>query len=169
MALSVELYNVASWSRQLASLTRAGLGALLLGMVALNVANALGRYLLGQAIEGSDELMVFGMAWLVFLGMPLVAFEGRHLCFSWLQQKLPTRYASLLSAVLNLYMAALCGWIAIQSSVFIERVTLIGQKSMAAGIPMVIPHAALLFGLVATALVCAAQGCYLVIQCLSDD
>lgn len=163
----IGLSSPGSWPQQLGGLARNLLGLLLIIMVLLNVANALGRYLFGQAIEGSDELMVFGMAWLVFLGMPLVALEGRHLRFSFLEQHLPTNRSRLLQAGLDLYVAVLCTWAAFQSAAFVERVAMIGQKSMAAGIPMVIPHSALLFGLSATALVCAGRGCWLLFTAFS--
>lgn len=166
MTHSTELTRTGNWPQQLGGLARNLLGLLLISMVLLNVANALGRYLFGQAIEGSDELMVFGMAWLVFLGMPLVALEGRHLRFSFLEQHLSAGRSRLLKATLDLYVAILCGWAALQSAAFVERVAMIGQKSMAAGIPMLIPHTALLFGLSATALVCACRGGWLLVRAI---
>jgi TRAP-type C4-dicarboxylate transport system permease small subunit len=54
---------------------RALLGFVLLGMVLLNVANAIGRYTAGMVFIGSDELLVFGMIWLVMIGMLLVTAD----------------------------------------------------------------------------------------------
>lgn len=130
------------------------LGTLMIAMVLLNVANAIGRYAFGQSLGSADEIMVFSMVWLVFLGMPLIACRGEHLRFSFLEQKLSPRSASFLKAMLDLYVAVLCGYIAIYSSAFLERIIMINQKSMAGGIPMVIPHSALLIALVVTAVVC---------------
>lgn len=65
------------------------LGLLLIAMVLLNVANAAGRYLFGSSIEGSDELLVFAMVWLVFLGAVLATARRGHLGFDVLERLLP--------------------------------------------------------------------------------
>lgn len=137
------------------------LGALMIAMVALNVANAIGRYAFGHSLGGADEIMVFSMVWLVFLGMPLIACRGEHLRFSFLEQKLAPRPALFLKALLDLYVAVLCGYVAVYSSDFVERIIMINQKSMAGGIPMVIPHSALLIALIATAVVCGCRAAVL--------
>lgn len=141
------------------------LGGLLLAMVILNVANAGGRYLVGRAIEGSDELLVFGMAWLVFLGMPLVALQGQHLRLALVERMLAARARLFYASLLDFGIAFLCAWAALQSAAFVERVALIGQTSMAARIPMVIPHTALLTGLVLTALACSVRALFQLIRC----
>jgi len=133
-------------------LFQSALGSLLIAMVLLNVANAAGRYLLGQSIAGADEILVYGMVVLVSLGTVLVTLRGEHLQFDLLSQKLPPRLRLLHLALLNLLVAALCGWLATQSWTAVEKLHRLGQTSMAAGIPTWIVHAALFFGLVATAL-----------------
>lgn len=111
-------------------------------MVLLNVANAAGRYLVGKAIPGSDELLVFAMVWLVFVGACLVSLEGRHLSLDLLSRLLDGRARRLLSAGLCLLTALLTGYVALQSWAVLGKLRSVGQKSMATEIPMVIPHAA---------------------------
>ena len=133
------------------AVARGLLGLALIAMVALNVANALGRYLFGRAIEGSDELLVFTMIALVFLGAPLVAAEGRHLRFDALAGRLPGR--RLVETVGLAFAALLLGWLAWHSLGAVERLAGLGQRSMALGLPMAIPHAAVTAGLGLSALV----------------
>lgn len=111
-------------------------------MVLLNVANAAGRYLLGKAIPGSDELLVFAMVWLVFVGACLVSLEGSHLCLDLLSRTLRPGARRLLSAALAMLTAVLTGYVALQSWAVLGKLQAVGQKSMATEIPMVIPHAA---------------------------
>jgi TRAP-type C4-dicarboxylate transport system permease small subunit len=50
---------------------------------------------------------------------------------------------------------AACAYAAVQSFGFIQRVTSSGQTSMALGMPMLIPHSALLVGFGGTAIIAA--------------
>src|SRR3546814_15011162 len=99
--------------------TRAALGyvigLLLIMMVVLNVANAFGRYVFGQTVPGSDELLVFSMVWLVFLGAALATAGGRHLRFDLLAIMLPRRLEFLLDAVRCALRAVLAGSVCLQS------------------------------------------------------
>lgn len=131
------------------------LGLLLIMMVVLNVANAFGRYVFGQAISGSDELLVFSMVWLVFLGAALATGDGRHLRFDLLAAVLPRRLEFLLDAVRNIVGAILAGFICLQSWQALTKLGRIGQKSMAMELPMTLPHAAVFVGFVLIALLSA--------------
>ena len=132
---------------------RWALGLLLIAMVLLNVANAAGRYLFGHAITGADELLVFSMVWLVFAGVVLVTAEGRHLRLDLGRSLFAGRLGAVRATVINLIIAVLCFYVALQSWEIIGRLGQIGQRSMALGIPMVVPHAAIAIGLAAAALV----------------
>lgn len=127
-----------------ASIFRKLLGALLIAMVLLNVANAAGRYLFGKAIEGSDELLVFAMVWLVFLGAVLVTARQGHLGFDVVERLLPGGARRLLHVARHLAIAVLSGYVALQSWAVLQKLARVGQSSMALGLPMVIPHAAVL-------------------------
>lgn len=132
---------------------RWALGLLLIAMVLLNVANAAGRYLFGRAIAGADEVLVFSMVWLVFAGVVLVTADGRHLRLDLAASLFRGRLGHGRAMVIDLMIAVLCGYVALQSWEIIGRLAQIGQRSMALGIPMVVPHAAIAIGLAATGLV----------------
>lgn len=123
------------------------LGLLLIAMVLVNAAAAGGRYLFGQGLVGADELMIFSMVWVVFIGAALLEWEGRHLNFDLLLKRLPERTAHLLRLLIGLGSAAVLAMVALESLAVVERLAALGQMSMAGGIPMSIPHAALLIGL----------------------
>lgn len=139
--------------RPLARALRVLLGLLLLAMVLLNVVNALSRYLLGQAIAGSDELLVFGMVWLVFLGAAFVTAERRQLAFDVLVRRLPLRAGAVVRLCGDLVAIGLLGFVTLQSWRVVERLAALDQRSMAAEIPTYVPHAAILFGFGLTVLI----------------
>lgn len=132
---------------------RRALGLLLIAMVFLNVANALSRYALGQAIEGSDELLVFGMVWVVFLGTAFVTLDRRHLSFDVVSQALPPRLRGFVRVASDLIVILLLGFVALQSFEVVGRLAALGQRSMAAAIPTYIPHSAIFVGLGLSALI----------------
>lgn len=133
------------------------IGLLLIAMVALNVANAFGRYVLGSAIPGSDELLVFSMVWLVFLGAVLATASGGHLRFDLLAMLLPRRLERLLDAVRYAIVSVLAGFVCLQSWGALVKLGRIGQKSMAMEVPMTVPHAAVFVGFALIALVSAVM------------
>ena len=126
---------------------RCALGLLLIAMVLLNAAAAGARYLFGDGLVGSDELMIFAMVWVVFIGAALLEREGRHLNFDLLLKRLPDDRRHLLCAVIGLLSAVVLIVVAWQSLAVVERLGALGQISMAGGMPMTVPHAALLTGL----------------------
>lgn len=124
------------------TVVKKALGLLLLAMVLLNVANAAGRYIFQVAIPGSDEVLVFAMVWLVFLGASLVYIDSAHLNFGLLATRLPSPWRGLLERLIALSTALLCGYLTYQSWQVLGTLARVGQKSMASEIPMVVPHAA---------------------------
>ena len=130
--------------KHLRGIVRKALGLLLLAMVFLNVANAAGRYIFRKAIPGSDEILVFSMVWLVFLGACLVSLDGKHLSFDLLPKALNRRWRRVLHRFTCLALALLTGFVALQSWSVLQKLAQVGQKSMATEIPMVIPHGAVL-------------------------
>ena len=124
------------------------LGVILLLMVALNAANAVGRHFFARAIEGADEVLVYSMIWLVFLGAGLVSQKGQHLRFDLLERTLKGgRAQSILFLVYNGVTFFVVMFVVFQSVQVIEKIGKVGQKSMALEIPMAIPHFAILIGL----------------------
>jgi TRAP-type transport system small permease protein len=142
-------------ARSLYHAARYLLGALLLGMVLLNVANAVCRYLFSFVLIGADELLVYAMIWIVMIGMILVTIDGRHIALDLLMNRLAPRPRIALTMLHHLIIMIGCSYAAVQCLEFTKRVAAIGQTSMALGFPMAFPHSALVVGFAGTALVTA--------------
>lgn len=136
---------------RLALSARRCLGAILLAMVALNFAGVASRYLRGAAIYGADEVLVYAMVWLVFLGAAVAAVRNQHLGFPGGLQALPANLRRVLSRLIDLTGALILGYVSLQSWQVLVKLDRIGQTSMAAGIPMTVPHAAVFVSFTAIA------------------
>jgi len=148
-ALALRIARIAAFA------ARALLGTLLIGMMLLNVANAICRYLFSVVFIGADELLVFAMIWMVMIGMILVTIDRRHIALDFLANRLAPRPRIALTMFHHLIIAIGGAYAAVQSLEFARRVATIGQTSMAIGFPMVFAHSALVVGFAGTALVAA--------------
>src|SRR6201996_1670375 len=84
----------------LLTLTRSVAAICLLGSVAINFANIIGRYFFSVSIAWAEEIMLFLMVGCVFTGCCAVAWEGRHIRMDVLISMLPAgarRFLELLS------------------------------------------------------------------------
>lgn len=148
-AIALRIARIATFA------TRALLGTILIGMVLLNVANAVCRYLFSVVLIGADELLVFAMIWMVMIGMILVTMDRRHIALDFLPNRLAPRPRIALIMFHHLIIAIGGAYAAVQCLEFARRVGTIGQTSMAIGFPMVFAHSALVVGFAGTALVAA--------------
>ncbi len=134
---------------------KALLGLGLIAMVALNVANAAGRYGGLPTLTGADEALVYGMIWIVMIGAMLAARQRDHLCIDLLPAALPRAAARLLRLLTDAATLTVCAFIAWHSLDFIQRIGMIGQTSMGLGIPMTWAHSAIFAGFAGMALMAA--------------
>lgn len=124
---------------------------MLLGSVALNFANIVGRYFLSEPIAWAEEIMLFLMVGAVFFGNCAVGWEGRQIRMDVIVSMLPravrrwfeyfAEVAFIVTAVALVYFA----WPVIVDLYNFD------QRSQAANIPMVIPQAIIPLGLAITA------------------
>ena len=118
--------------------------------VLLNFANVFGRYLLGISLLGSDEVQVFIMVGMTFLGAAVVTQRNQHLRMDVLLQFMPAPVRAALRAAEQLLLVVLAGFVLWQSHSYAQQMLRIGRTSDMAGVPMWIPHGivALGFGLI---------------------
>jgi TRAP-type C4-dicarboxylate transport system permease small subunit len=126
----------------------------LIGLVFLNVATAVARAT-GTVVIGVDEVLVFGMIWMVMLGMLLVTAERGHINFELVTSRVGPRMQVILMVVTHLILSASCAYAAWQSFLYVSQITRLGQTSMALGMPMLIPHSAVVVGFGGTAIIAA--------------
>ena len=103
--------------------------------VLLNFANVVGRYLLGVSLFGSDEVQVFIMVGMTFIGAAVVTRRNAHL-----------RMDVLLRIIEQVLLITLAGFVLSQSYFYAWQMWRFGRTSDMAGIPMWIPHATVALG-----------------------
>jgi len=141
-------------ARAFEALTRAIERALALAFVfavALNFANVVGRYALGRSIMGADEVQIYIMVCMAFLGAAVVSWRRQHLRMDVLVQFFPRWLRAFLQAAELALVLMLAGFVLVHSSIYAWRMLSLGHLSDNAGIPMWIPHSAVAigFGLIA--------------------
>jgi TRAP-type transport system small permease protein len=114
--------------------------------VCLNFANVVGRYGFGTSIAGGDEVQVYIMVWIAFLGAVLVSWRGEHLRMDVLAQRFPHAVRSTLEMIELVLVVGLAAFALWQSWNYTEHMIAIGRRSDNAGIPMWIPHSAVAVG-----------------------
>ncbi|WP_174800879.1 TRAP transporter small permease [Martelella limonii] len=130
-------------------LTRAlqtGLGIILLVVVAINVLNAGSRYLFGISPVGADELMIYLIIWITMIAAVLSFFTRTHISVDLVPLYTPKHARHVWYILHDLIAIFACAFATHASWLFIAKINRIGVTSMGLGIPMTIPHAALLFG-----------------------
>jgi TRAP-type C4-dicarboxylate transport system permease small subunit len=114
--------------------------------VGLNFANVIGRYLLGVSLLGADEVQIFIMVAMTFLGAAVVTRRSMHLRMDVLVRFMPAPVRTALRVAEQLLLATLAAFVLAQSIFYARQMLRIGRTSDMAGIPMWIPHGAVAFG-----------------------
>jgi TRAP-type transport system small permease protein len=130
----------------LARILELTLALALIGAVLLNFVNVIGRYGFGTTMTIADELQTYIMVWIAFLGAAVVTWRGLHLRMDVIAQRLPPAAKKMLEwveATLMLVLGSLVTWVAWQ---YVAQMYNLQAKSQTAGIPMWMPHSALLVG-----------------------
>ena len=120
---------------------------LLVVAVVFNCANIVGRYVFLHPFVSAEEIILFLLVGVVFLGNSIVAFEGRQLRMDVFLIMLPPKarfgletIAELLAIFMSLTIIVV-GWPAMQMLIEFD------QRSQAADIPLAIPQALIPLGL----------------------
>lgn len=121
---------------------------LILVAIGINFANVISRYLFDFALYWAEEVMVFIVVWCVFLGAVAVSFNGDHLKMDLLSGKFAPRMRMSVNTICWLVFVLGGGFVAYQSWTVVSLFAREGGVSVTASIPMFIPQAALLVGVV---------------------
>jgi TRAP-type C4-dicarboxylate transport system permease small subunit len=119
--------------------------------VGLNFVNVVGRYGFGFTILSADELQVFIMIFMAFLGAGVVAWHGQHLRMDVLANALPASMRWALRIVELVVIVVLAGFVLWNSTYYAYQMFNFGRVSDMGQVPMWIPHGAVAlgFGLIA--------------------
>lgn len=130
---------------------------LLLIAVALNFANIIGRYLFNQPIASAEEVMLFLLVAVVFLGNSVVAWENRQIRMDVILHALPPWVRHVLEVFADLAMIAVSLTLIVFAWPVIDMLAEFDQRSQAANVPLYIPQALIPIGLGLTALLTGAR------------
>jgi TRAP-type C4-dicarboxylate transport system permease small subunit len=132
--------------RWLLTFTRALAGICLLGSVAINFANIIGRYFFSVSIPWAEEIMLFLMVGCVFTGCCAVAWEGRQIRMDVVLGMLPAKARSFLELLSELALIATAAAVTAFAWPVIAQLAAFDERSQAANFPLVIPQAMIPIG-----------------------
>jgi TRAP-type C4-dicarboxylate transport system permease small subunit len=114
--------------------------------VVLNFANVVGRYVFGLALLGVDEVQIFIMIAMTFVGAAVVSRRNMHLRMDVLVRFFPAPIRLMLMILEQVLLAVLAGVVLAQSWDYVRRMFMIGRTSDMAGVPMWVPHGTVALG-----------------------
>ncbi len=101
--------------------------------VVLNFANVLGRYIFGISLLGADEVQIFIMIAMTFLGAAVVTRRNLHLRMDVLVRFLPTPVQLVLRVAEQLLLVALACFVLTQSYFYARQMLWIPHGMVALG------------------------------------
>jgi TRAP-type C4-dicarboxylate transport system permease small subunit len=131
--------------------------------VALNFINVIGRYGFGSTILSADELQIYIMVFMTFLGAAVVAWRNHHLRMDVVVNALPMPLRRLVRMAELVVIVILATFVLWNSTYYAEQMFIIGRVSDMARVPMWIPHGAVAVGFGLMALI----GCLRLVQALA--
>lgn len=120
--------------------------ALLIGGVAVNMANVIGRYFFQNAIYWAEEAMIYMAIWSIFLASVAIAYDQAHLTMDAFATHLSQRLRRLAEGIIAAVTVTICLFMALQSLTLVRTLIRNGQNSIALELPMAIPQSSLMIG-----------------------
>ena len=121
-------------------------GSLLLAAIAINMANVVGRYVFATPVFWAEEVLSFMIIWAVYIAAGSIAYLGTHLTMDLVAAKLGPSYRAFLG-LLSVILTVTCSAFVVTQTLRILALYLrTGETSMAARVPLVYAHSAVLVG-----------------------
>src|SRR6202043_3833590 len=127
--------RIERWAHATMRVIRVASGALLVGSVAVNFANIIGRYFFAVSIQWAEEGMLFLMIACVFLNCGLVGWAGRQIRMDAFVSLLPPRPRAIVELVCELVVVATSLLLAVLSWPVVSMLAELDERSQAANIP----------------------------------
>jgi TRAP-type C4-dicarboxylate transport system permease small subunit len=121
-------------------------GSLFLVAVVLNIVNVIGRYVFGMPVFWAEEALTFTVIWIVFLVAGTITYRGAHLNMDLVFSRMPADLQRAVRIAILIALIVCTIYTAVQSWKVVELHYLTGGVTAGTNIPLVVPHAALLFG-----------------------
>jgi TRAP-type transport system small permease protein len=126
--------------------------------ISLNFINVIGRYLAGFTLTGVDEVEIYILIWIAFLGAAVAFWKNEHLRVDVLLKACPAILRKAVLVVEMSVMLAVALVVAFQSFHYVERIHALGAVSDIARIPTWIPHSAVFLSFGAMAVMVILRG-----------
>ena len=149
--------SIVSGVRLLLAVTRTLAGICLLGSVAINFANIIGRYFFAVSIPWAEEIMLFLMVGCVFTGCCAVAWDGRQIRMDVVVSMLPAKVRDLLNLLSELVLIGTATCVTVFAWPVVSQLAAFDERSQAANFPLVIPQAMVPIGYTLMALLVAIR------------
>ena len=128
-------------------------GILIFVAIAINFTNVVGRYLFSTAVYWAEEVLVFLIIWGVFLAGIAMVYQGSHIRMDLLSATMRSPIKEIVGGLTALLLFVCTGFVAVQSYRVVYLYAFNGGVTITAGVPLTIPHSALLVGFALMALV----------------
>ena len=138
------------------------LGLMLLMLMALGLYNIVSRYLFSKAILWADEISIFGIIAMTWLGVIVSSWRGTEIRMSIFADMLPARFRRWLDMAQEALIAGLTLWLAWLSWGYVSRLFAFGMKSDAAGLPVWMVHITVTIGLAGAGMIAILRLLHLV-------
>lgn len=125
--------------------------------VLMNFANVVGRYLFGVTFGWADEVQVFIMVWMAFLGAVVASWRGAHLRMDMLLRLVPSPLRRTVCALELVVLVVAASFVVVQSWKYAATMFRLDRVSDVGQIPMWIPHGGVAIGFAMIAVISLAQ------------
>ncbi len=143
---------------RIVGMLEAVLAIALIAGILLDFGNVVGRYTGAFSLLGVDELEIYILIWIAFLGAVAVTWHGQHLRMDVLVQSLPRPLKQVVVAAEIAIAFLVMAFVALQSFQYVGKLFALGSVSDILGIPTWIPHSAVSISLTCMALIVLFQG-----------
>lgn len=116
------------------------------GAVCLSFGNVIGRYGFGVTLIWADEVQIYVMIWMAFLGAVVASRRRMHLRMDLLVKMLPSGWRRAIQVIELLVIGTLAGVVVYLSGQYAYNMMRLNRLSDVAQIPMWIPHGGVTLG-----------------------
>lgn len=114
----------------------------MMGAILLDFVNVIGRYSGGFSLIGVDELEIYVLIFIAFLGAAAITWRRQHLRMDVIIGACPLYVQRAVAFIEMIVMLAVVGFLCVQSFAYVTKVWSLGAVSDIARVPMWIPHSA---------------------------
>jgi len=130
-------------------------GTLFLIAITINFANVIARYFFFEALFWAEEVLIYMTLWGVILACATITYQGIHIRMDLFATLLRSPVKEIVNGLTAVLMICASVYVVMQSYVVVGMFWRSGEVSIAANVPLTIPHIAvpLAFALMAVAVV----------------